>query len=70
MRALLFVSLLFTVGCPGPSGDEDDASGDCSYTLDDPCMTADNLEQCEDASAQCPGMVMVMESCPLQFACP
>ena len=70
MRALVFVSLLFAIGCPGLPEDDDDAAGNCEYTLEDPCMTADNLEQCEDASAQCPGMVMVMESCPLQFGCP
>lgn len=65
MRALLLLSVLFALGCPSTSG-----SADCDYTLDDPCITADNLQQCEDMAAQCPGQVLVMESCPLQFGCP
>ena len=66
LRALALATFLLATfllaGCP-------DAGADCDYSLDDACITAENLAQCEDMSAQCPGQVAVMESCPLQFGC-
>ena len=40
------------------------------YSLGDACITEDNFAQCQEMEAQCPGEVVAMESCPLQFACP
>ena len=36
----------------------------------DACTTDENLAQCREMEARCPGQVMVRESCPVQFACP
>lgn len=36
---------------------------------DEPCMNAGNYEQCLDMATTCSGGVVVLESCPLQFAC-
>jgi hypothetical protein len=33
------------------------------------CMNADNHKACLEAEAKCPGKVLTLESCPLQFAC-
>lgn len=55
----------------GPTGDVMPAEGSCEgYSEGDACITSENLAQCEQMSAQCPGEMQVMESCPLQFACP
>ena len=65
MRAtdLLLLLVLLPLGaCADPSADRD-------YAVGDACITAENLAQCEEMSAQCPGRVAVMESCPLQFSC-
>ncbi len=40
------------------------------YTLGDSCVDDAAFAQCQEVAAQCPGEVQVMESCPLQFACP
>ena len=42
---------------------------DCGDSLDDACITTENLAQCEEISPQGPGRVAVRESCPLQFGC-
>lgn len=36
----------------------------------DGCMNEDNAAQCRDKARQCPGEVVTLESCPLQFRCP
>ncbi|HJK91498.1 MAG TPA: hypothetical protein RMH85_14920 [Polyangiaceae bacterium LLY-WYZ-15_(1-7)] len=52
------------------SGADAPAAGDCDYELGDPCITEENLAACQARAAECPGEVLVLESCPLQFACP
>lgn len=56
------------------TGDDvvDDADGaSCEgYAIGDACITEDNFAQCQEMAAACPGEVLAMESCPLQFACP
>jgi hypothetical protein len=34
------------------------------------CITPAGMDQCAQMESQCPGEVLVLESCPLQFACP
>jgi hypothetical protein len=46
------------------------SAGDCSYGESDPCVTSDALAQCRAMAARCPGRILALESCPLQFACP
>ncbi len=65
MRALLLALALLLLALGGCA----DPGEDCDYSLDDACITTENLTQCEEMSAQCPGQVTVMESCPLQFGC-
>ncbi len=36
----------------------------------DSCMNAENFAVCQEMSRRCPGQVLDLESCPLQFACP
>lgn len=36
----------------------------------EPCVTDGSIAQCRVREEQCPGEVIVLESCPLQFACP
>lgn len=40
------------------------------FSLGDACTTEENLAQCRQMEARCPGQVSVLESCPVQFACP
>ena len=70
--AILCIGLLFACGGSQTStGSPDEGtSGDCNYSVDDSCMNADALAQCQSMAAQCPGQVQAMETCPLQFACP
>lgn len=56
-------------GSTGPGQHDPGAHGDCQYTLDDGCIDEAALEACHAVSAECPGAVQVMESCPLQFSC-
>lgn len=56
-------------GSTGPAQHDPGAHGDCQYTLEDGCIDEAALEACHAASAECPGQVQVMESCPLQFSC-
>jgi hypothetical protein len=68
--AVPLLSLLMGCGAGTPSATA--ASGtDCdAYRAGDACVTDENLAQCRALAARCPGQVLVMESCPLQFACP
>lgn len=65
MRSLLFLPFLLaacgTTDAPSESM--------CLEIEDDACMNEDNLQECLDAEAECPGTVLIMESCPLQFGC-
>jgi hypothetical protein len=63
MRPLILLFVL--AGCAG-GGDPTFCEG---YTTDDACITQENLAQCEEMAAECPNGVVVLESCPLQFAC-
>jgi len=71
--------LQFSCGAAGDGDTSVGNDGDTSvsndqacegYNLGDACITEDNFAQCQAMSAQCPGEVVAMESCPLQFACP
>lgn len=44
------------------------ASADCP-AASEPCMNEDNLAVCLSVAKKCPGKVVQLESCPLQFAC-
>ncbi|MCZ7684928.1 MAG: hypothetical protein M5U28_41615 [Sandaracinaceae bacterium] len=61
-------------GSPGEdssSGGDEPASDRCGgYSPTDPCMNEASFAQCREMAARCPGEVQVLESCPLQFACP
>ncbi len=72
MARPMLVALLCLAGCGGQTGPSDTADGStgCPYSLDDPCIDQDALTRCEAAYAECAGDVLVLESCPLQFACP
>lgn len=85
MRSLLTLlsclTLTLAVGCGGSSADDsqsssgstgaEDPSSACEgHTRDDACMGDDAFAACQAAAEQCPGAVIVAESCPLQFSCP
>lgn len=44
------------------------ASADCPSPTDG-CMNEDNHAECLAVAKKCPGKVVQLESCPLQFAC-
>ncbi len=74
-NALSFLALLaFGCGASTPAPDTNDGDGtgaaeDCPYSVEDGCIDEDALAECRQAAEQCPGAVLVMESCPLQFGC-
>ncbi|UJR86652.1 hypothetical protein [Sandaracinus amylolyticus] len=77
MRALVMAIAVLAIGggCGSstpPTQTDDGASSDAcaGYRAGDPCITEENLAQCREMAARCPGAVLVLESCPLQFACP
>ncbi|AKF09907.1 hypothetical protein DB32_007056 [Sandaracinus amylolyticus] len=67
---------LLAIGCgssapPAQSSDGSPSDDACAgYHAGDACITEENLAQCREMAAQCGGEVLVLESCPLQFACP
>jgi hypothetical protein len=78
--AVLVLSSL-AAGC-GNSGDEPTGNGtsggdtpvaseEClGHRVGDACMTDANFAECRAREAECPGEVLELESCPLQFRCP
>eukprot|EP00913_Durusdinium_trenchii_P022900 g21501.t1 len=34
------------------------------------CMNDENMKECQEMQAICGDLMIIMESCPLQFACP
>lgn len=50
----------------------EDVSDFCSEAFEQnaACLSERSGEECEAAYAECPGRVLVLESCPIQFACP
>jgi hypothetical protein len=34
------------------------------------CWNSELSEKCQELHAECPGQIVVMESCPVQLACP
>jgi hypothetical protein len=66
-RALALLPLFLLAACPEPEGDPTFCT-DLMETSSG-CMDEGNLAECEDANEECPGEVLVLESCPLQFAC-
>ena len=70
-RALLIAALLAGCGSNASSTEPDGttpAEG-CPYAVDDPCMNEDNHAACLEVASKCPGEVVQLESCPLQFSC-
>jgi hypothetical protein len=56
---------------PPSSNDGDPGSGTCAGNgPNDSCMNEESFAACQAREAECPGQVLVLESCPLQFACP
>lgn len=80
MRTFLAIvtPALFLLACGGGAAPPQNGSsgGDAppescgGYSLGQACVTEENLAQCREMEARCPGRVLVRESCPLQFACP
>lgn len=61
--------LQFSCEGGGGGGTAGGDTADCDYDLADPCINEENLAQCQEMAAQCPGAVAVLESCPMQFSC-
>ena len=56
---------------PGSTADGDAPPETCAgHRATDACMNEDNFASCLERDAECPGAVLSLESCPLQFACP
>ncbi len=74
MKTLTLLCLCFGFACGGSetTTETPDQSGNScdQFTVGDPCITEANLAACREREAQCPGEVMQLESCPLQFSCP
>jgi hypothetical protein len=81
MKTTLALLALLLVACgsstyPPPGAPDGDTGADPSpdtcggYGPNDACMNEDNFAACQAREAECPGQVLVLESCPLQFACP
>lgn len=74
----LALGLALALGCdskppadPAPPAADDgttSASDDCPAP-DAGCMNEDNHAQCLEKAKECPGKVIQLESCPLQFSC-
>lgn len=60
--------VLFLAACGGAQTQSSGVDDDCP-SIDDACMDEAALAACEARAAECPGQVVVMESCPLQFSC-
>lgn len=69
-----FSVLTALVGCGATSREaQSDAQTDdtcAGHSRTDACITEENFAQCQAREAECPGQVLSLESCPLQFACP
>ncbi len=70
-NALAFLALLLAA-CGSTTASTPDGAGDAcaGFGPNDACINEENLAQCRAREAECPGQVLVLESCPLQFACP
>lgn len=73
-KTTLAMLALLLVACGSstyPPSDADPSPDSCGgYGPNDACMNEDNFAACQVREAECPGQVLVLESCPLQFACP
>ena len=67
VRSLLF--LLFILSACELEPDEPAQSLCDDLMAAGDCMNDDNLLQCQEALAECPDGLLIMESCPLQFGC-
>lgn len=55
---------------PGSTGDHSASSDACNgHRVDDTYIDEEAFAACLEMEAQCPGAVLELESCPLQFAC-
>jgi len=64
MRAILWWLVLASCGEDEPTVCDRVAESDPA------CVNEENLAECRAAEDECGDRVSVMESCPLQFACP
>lgn len=79
-RSVALCVFAFALAACGAGGTSEDSSsgGDepvgtelCEgYGPSAACMNEASFAQCREMAARCPGEVQVLESCPLQFACP
>ncbi len=56
---------------PSASADEPVANTvQCAgHSPTEPCMNEENFAECQRLETECPGSIVDLESCPLQFAC-
>lgn len=57
-----------STGGSSPDAVDDKAESMCPAPTDG-CMNEENHKECLEVEAKCPGKVLTLESCPLQFAC-
>lgn len=69
--ALSFI-MLIAASCGATSHSPDGAATEScgGYRPTGECMNEENFAQCLEREAECPGQVIALESCPLQFDCP
>ncbi len=77
MREILFSVVFALMACDGAPGPSPDSGGVPTSGLScggvqagEPCVTDSSIAQCRVREGQCPGEVILLESCPVQFACP
>jgi len=67
---LSFLPLLLACGATAAPAQDTGDDGCAGYHTGDACVNDTNLAACREREAECPGSVIVLESCPVQFACP
>lgn len=75
MRTLAMMWLAVGLaGCDGADPGSDSGGGrgmSCAgMRAGQPCVSDASIAQCRVREEQCPGEVIVLESCPVQFVCP
>ena len=72
LRPLALLALaLPLVGCPSaptPAADTPASESSCPSELNK-CLDEENRQRCLEVEKNCPGQVLILESCPLQFSC-
>lgn len=67
LLALALAALSLGLAC-GPG----EPSDFCAEVLaeNEACLQSSSREDCEARNDECPGRVLIAESCPIQFSCP